>query len=147
MDQTHSCERPRGSGTVRVRVTDAGARLLLTGEIDVSMNAELYAAVSELEDLGMPIEVHTSEVTFIDSSVMAFLASLVRRCDQPIRLVDPPALVRYLLRVAELEDVVEIVDRHPGPGSSSVEVDGTAFRARDACSCSACRTVPALIRA
>lgn len=131
---------------MRLLTTDVGALLLLTGEIDVSMNAELYAAVSELEELGRPIEVHTRDVTFIDSSVIAFLASLVRRCGQPITLVDPPALVRYLLRVADLEDVMEIIDRRPGPGSSSVEVDGTALlRAREACSCSACRAVPALL--
>ena len=144
MDEAHNARQGRrGTGTVTVLATGAGARLVLTGEVDVGMNAELHAAVAELEMLQMPIEVHTRDVTYVDSSVMAVLARLAYRCEQPIRLVDPPALVRYLVLVAELDDVVEIVTRRVPPDQPDEEIEArTLLRAQDRCSCAACRADP-----
>lgn len=147
MIQTYARTRvSREPGTVTVRATGAKAQLVLTGEIDVSLNTELYDAVAELEALGRPIEVHTRDVTYVDSSLMALLANIAHRCDHPISLVDPPPLVRYLLQVAELDDVVEIVKRRPDPRPAIDQIEGrTLLRARVRCSCSACSiaTAPA----
>ena len=142
MDEAHNAlPGQQRTGTVTVRTTGAGARLVLTGEVDLGMNAELHAAVAELETLGMPIEVHSRDVTYIDSSVMAILARLAHRCEQPIRLIDPPALVRYLVLVAELDEVLEVViTRRVAPEQLGEAVDSRALRRRqDECSCSACR--------
>ncbi|GAB2613113.1 STAS domain-containing protein [Pseudactinotalea suaedae] len=147
MDLRHERARAdRATGTVSVLAPGAQAELVLTGEIDISMNSELVAALAELEQLGLPIEVHTRDVTSIDSSVIAFLASLALRCEQPITLVDPPALVRYLVQVAELGDVVEVVTRREEPARSSEKLAGDAvLRSREDCTCAVCRATPALV--
>ena len=147
MDPRHDRARTDpGTGTVSVLATDARAQLVLTGEIDISMNSELFAAMTELEQLGLPIEVDARDVTYVDSSVMAFLASLALRCERPISLVDPPALVRYLVQVAELDDVVDVITRHEDREPSSGELEGEALlRAREGCTCAVCRVAPALI--
>ncbi|GAB2619402.1 hypothetical protein GCM10027067_34130 [Pseudactinotalea suaedae] len=122
--------------------TGAGARLVLTGEVDIGMNAELHAAVTELEQLGMPVEVHTRDVTYIDTSVMAILARLASRNDQRITLVDPPALVQFLLLVAQLEDVVDIVTRRGTPSRTGDGLDTEQVRRASRCTCSFCSSQP-----
>jgi ABC-type transporter Mla MlaB component len=144
VNQSDNAERiDRRTGTVTVLATGVGARLVLTGEVDVSMNSQLYAAAAELEKLGMPIEVHTRDVTYTDSSVMAILARLAHRCEHRIKVVDPPPLVRFLLLVAQLEDAVDVVSRRPAPKQLGDEVGRELLRRPDErCSCAACRAEP-----
>jgi len=127
---------------VTVLATGAGARLVLTGEVDIGMNAKLNAAVAELEQLGMPVEVHTRDVTYLDTSVMAILARLASRSEQRITLVDPPALVRFLMLVAQLEDVVDIITRRGTPSRTDDELDMNQVRRAGRCTCSFCSSQP-----
>lgn len=144
MDEARTAgNRQHRSGTVTVLATGAGARLVLTGEVDLGMNSELNAAVAELEKLQMPIEVHTRDVTYMDSSVMAIIARLANRSTRPITMVDPPALVRFLVLVAELDDVVEVVARRMAPEQLEDDLDRRILRRwHDGCLCSACREDP-----
>ncbi|WP_156252450.1 STAS domain-containing protein [Pseudactinotalea terrae] len=144
MDDLHAAEPAKHrSGTVTVLAAGAGARLVLTGEIDLGMNTELRAAVAELDKLEMPVEVHTRDVTYMDSSVMAIIARLAHGSDASVTLVDPPPLVRFLVLVAELDDVVQLVTRLTEPSESLDQLDSRVLqRWHDSCQCSACRAEP-----
>lgn len=144
MDEQHAAEpENHRNGTVTVLVAGTGARLVLTGEIDLGMNTELRAAVAELDKLEMPVEVHTRDVTYMDSSVMAIIARLAHGSDASVILVDPPPLVRFLVLVAELDDVVQVVTRLTEPSESLDQLDSRVLqRWHDSCQCSACRAEP-----
>ncbi|MFD1504958.1 STAS domain-containing protein [Georgenia yuyongxinii] len=108
-------------GSAAVLTSATQARLVLAGEVDVSMNDELMEASTELEQTGLPIDVDVRHVTFMDSSVIAVLARLTHRVPSRLRLIEPPDVVRFLLDVTKIGELVEVLDADPGfPGQ-----DGT----------------------
>ncbi|TRW46122.1 STAS domain-containing protein [Georgenia yuyongxinii] len=101
-------------GSAAVLTSATRARLVLAGEVDVSMNDELMEASSELEQTGLPIDVDVRHVTFMDSSVIAVLARLTHRVPSRLRIIEPPDVVRFLLDVTRIGELVEVVDADPG---------------------------------
>lgn len=101
-------------GSAAVLTSATRARLVLAGEVDVSMNEELMEASTELEQTGLPIDVDVRHVTFMDSSVIAVLARLTHRVSSPLRIIEPPDVVRFLLDVTKIGELVEVVDADPG---------------------------------
>lgn len=96
---------------VVVVTSDArGTLITLTGEIDVSAAPDLADAVSHAEKASRRTSVDASGITFMDSSGIALLARLATRTPGPLRVIDPPEVVRFLLDVTRIGDMVEIVD-------------------------------------
>lgn len=95
-------------GSVAVVVSTASARIVLSGEVDVSTNDQLVAAVHRVEDLNVPIEVDTQRLTFMDSSVIAVIAHLARNCPGQVTFHSPPETVRYLLELTQVCDLVRV---------------------------------------
>ncbi|WP_426593287.1 STAS domain-containing protein [Cellulomonas sp. McL0617] len=100
-------------GAVHVIVGAESTRIVLSGEVDADLGAELQEATAEAEQIGLPIEVDAHHVTFMDSSGVAFLARLSIRSQHRVRMIRVPPHVKFLLevtRIGELLDVVESDD-------------------------------------
>ncbi|MPV36629.1 STAS domain-containing protein [Georgenia subflava] len=113
-------DRSNGIGAVSLLTSEVRLRLILSGEVESSLRKELTEAIDDAESTGLPVDVDTRSVTFMDSSVIALLARLAyRRPEQRLRFIDPPDLVRFLLGVTQLGAVVDVLDHDPGFPESS----------------------------
>jgi anti-anti-sigma factor len=100
-------------GSVHVIVGAVRTRIVLAGEIDADLAADLHQAAADAESAGLPIEVDTQHVTFMDSSGVAFLARLSTRSAEPVRLIRVPPTVRFLLDVTRIGELLDVVDEAP----------------------------------
>jgi len=98
------------SGTVHVILGADHTRIVLSGEIDADLGADLHQATADAEHAGLPIEVDTHHVTFMDSSGVAFLARLATRSQHRVRLLRVPPTVRFLLEVTRICELLDVVD-------------------------------------
>lgn len=97
-------------GSVHVIRAEDRTRIVLSGEVDADLGADLAQAGDDAEAAGLPIDIDAHHVTFMDSSGVAFLARLAQRTEHRIRLINVPPTVQFLLeitRIGELLDVVE----------------------------------------
>jgi anti-anti-sigma factor len=101
-------------GSVHVIIGGRKTRVVLTGEIDADLGADLLEASADAEEAGRPVEVDVQHVTFMDSTGVAFLARLASRSPQTLVLIRPPALVRFLIDVTSIRQVLRVVDEDPG---------------------------------
>ncbi|PWD51688.1 sulfate transporter [Serinibacter arcticus] len=106
MDDAGLIARP----VVDVSQDGRGTFITLTGEIDVSASGDLADAVAQAEKASRRTSVDASGITFMDSSGIALLARLATRTPGPLRVIDPPEVVRFLLDVTRIGDMVEIVE-------------------------------------
>ena len=97
-------------GAVHVTVDAEHTRIVLSGEVDAELSLNLRAASAEAERAHLPIEVDAHDVTFMDSSGVAFLARLATRSPSRVRLVGVPTTIRFLLEVTRIGDVLDVVD-------------------------------------
>jgi anti-anti-sigma factor len=119
MVDTAADERPGAEGSSALLISDTRNRLILAGEVDITMNEELSQAAVTIERSGLPLDVDVRNVTFMDSSVIAVLARLAYRLPDRLRLIEPPDVVRFLLEVTKIGEIVDIVDHDPGfPGAT-----------------------------
>jgi anti-sigma B factor antagonist len=109
------------SGSVHLMVSAERIRLVLSGEIDVSLSAELVEAVTEAEEAARPVEIDARHVTFMDSSGVALLARLAHRSPGRLVIIQPPDVVRFLLEVTHIGEVVDVLDEDPGFPEQSAE--------------------------
>ena len=100
--------------SIHVIVGTSRARVVLSGEIDADVSAELGEAISDAEASGLPVELDAHHVTFMDSSGVAFLARLASRSPHKVRVLRAPPTVRFLLEVTRIGELLEIVDEDPG---------------------------------
>lgn len=107
-------------GTVHVILGADRTRIVLSGEIDADLATDLHQATADAEHSGLPIEVDTHHVTFMDSSGVAFLARLATRSRHRVRLLRVPPTVRFLLEVTRIGELLDVVD----------DDDDTKFEAR-----------------
>jgi len=101
-------------GQVTVRTSATRTRLVLSGEVDMSLADELSAAVEEVLVLGLPVDVDVREVTFLDSSGLSKLVHLAASSVTRPRLIQPPDFVTFLLEVTRLDEVMDVVESDPG---------------------------------
>lgn len=109
-DQLRAARHP---GALEVLEAGSRVRLVLTGEVDASMNSLMVDAVNDVADRGLPIDVDTREVTFIDSAAIALLMYLSVRVPQRMRFIQPSDPVRFLMEITGLEDQVDILEYDP----------------------------------
>lgn len=102
------------AGSVHLMVSSSRTRLVLSGEIDVSMSSDLGETVAEAEQVSHPVEIDARHVTFMDSSGVALLARLAHRTPGRVTIIQPPDVVRFLLDVTKIGDLVDVVDEDPG---------------------------------
>lgn len=111
--------RPSGgeAGSVHVLFLERVTRTVLSGEIDAELSGDLLEAAGSALAAGLPIEVDTQHVTFMDSAGVAFLARLASK-SRPgrVRVLRPPAMVRFLLDVTDIARVVDVVEVVPPAG-------------------------------
>lgn len=103
------------SGTVAVMPSPNRVRLVLRGELDMSMKAELLDAVREASLHDAPAEVDVRDVTFMDSSALAALSRLISVSRHRPTFISPPPVVSFLLDVTRLGELVDIVGPQGDP--------------------------------
>lgn len=106
--------RARETGTVHVTVGPDRTQIVLAGEIDTELGPDLQDAVDAAEHAHLPIEVDAHQVTFMDSSGVAFLARLSTRSSSRVRLIRVPPTVGFLLEVTRIGDLLDVVADDPG---------------------------------
>lgn len=101
---------PAEPASVHVIVTDKRTRIVVSGEVDADLAADLQEATADAEATGLPIDVDAQHVTFMDSSGIAFLARLAARSADRVRVLHAPDNVRFLLEVTRVGELLELVD-------------------------------------
>lgn len=108
-------EAPGEPGSVHVILSPERTRIVLSGEVDADLGADLAQATADAEQAGVPIEVDAHHVTFMDSSGVAFLARLAMRTPDRVRLLHVPPTVQFLLEVTRIGELLDVVDDDPTP--------------------------------
>jgi len=101
-------------GSVTVRTSSTRSRLVLSGEVDMSLAEEISAAVDNVLALGLPVDVDVRDVTFLDSSGLSKLVRLATSSATRPRLIEPPDFVLFLLEVTRMDEVLDVVEKDPG---------------------------------
>ncbi len=110
LDDADVTGTPAEPGSVHVIVMADRTRIVVSGEIDADISADLHEATSDAEATGLPIEVDAQHVTFMDSSGVAFLARLAARSAERVRVLHAPETVRFLLEVTRIGELLDLVD-------------------------------------
>jgi anti-sigma B factor antagonist len=105
----------RDFNSVYAEETPAGLRIVVVGEVDLNSHPELEA-VSTQAAAAAPgdITVDLSEATFIDSTMLGFLAKLhtsVTDSGHELTLLAPQRAVLRALNVVGFDRVMKIVER------------------------------------
>ncbi len=101
---------PGEQASVHVIIDAERTRIVLSGEVDADLAADLAEATSDAEASGLPIDIDAAHVTFMDSSGIAFLARLASRVQQPVRVLRAPESVRFLLEVTRIRELLDVVE-------------------------------------
>lgn len=107
---------PDLTGTVHLSPEFPPNRVEPSGSVDITLSEQLAEVVRDLEVRGGPVEIDVGSVTFMDSATLALLAHLAYQ--HPVRLVDPPKAVTFLLETTQLVEVMEVVYSRPHPAAS-----------------------------
>jgi anti-anti-sigma factor len=65
-------------GSLAVSLEDDVSVIALTGEIDLAMGEDLDVACRQVLDRGLPVRIDASQLQFIDSSGLGFLARIIK---------------------------------------------------------------------
>lgn len=109
-------DAPGEPGSVHVILSPDRTTIVLSGEVDADLGADLAQATTDAEQAGVPIEVDAHHVTFMDSSGVAFLARLATRTPHRVRLLHVPPTVQFLLEVTRIGELLDVVDDAPPAG-------------------------------
>lgn len=81
-------------------------RLMLTGELDLSVAADLRAALlSMIDERPGDVTVDLSGVSFMDMSAVHAFVEAARRVQGNVVLLNPRGIVRRLLSIAAAEEI------------------------------------------
>jgi anti-sigma B factor antagonist len=97
---------PTGPEGITVAEHDGAVLVVLRGEVDAALRADASRAMVTVVSSDGPVTVDASEVTFIDSSGLAFLLQLQRvvtDAGRPLVLRDPTGIVRRVLALVGLD--------------------------------------------
>ena len=118
--------------SVHVIVKADRCRIVLSGEVDADLAADLREATADAEATGLPIEVDAQHVTFMDSSGIAFLARIATRSAERVTVIRAPETVRFLLEVTRIGELLEVLDEPApeAPAESDIPTIGPGGRTR-----------------
>lgn len=81
------------------------------GELDLSVAADLHAAIESRSDSALPVVLDLSDCAYLDSTILRVLVRSVRKMPDRFGIVVPPAApVRRIFDVAALIGVLPIVE-------------------------------------
>ena len=89
-------------------------RIVVRGEVDIATAGELAACMEQALELGPPVLVDLSQVTFLDSTGLSVIVRALERYDYAegsIQLIDPPPTVQRTLEITNIIDLVSIDHR------------------------------------
>ncbi|MGC0273975.1 STAS domain-containing protein [Pseudactinotalea sp. Z1739] len=109
-------------GSVAVLTSSNRSRLVLAGEIDIAVEAELAEAIGELLSLGLPVDIDARNIRFMDSSALSGIARLSSQLGHRPRMICPPESVLFLLDVTRVAEDVDVVDQDPGFEEDATQV-------------------------
>ena len=104
--------------------------IVLSGEVDADLAADLREATADAEATGLPIEVDAQHVTFMDSSGIAFLARIATRSTERVRVINAPDTVRFLLEVTRIGELLDVVPAGGLPADHDLPRIGPSGRGR-----------------
>jgi len=105
-------------GTITVHDEHGCTRVRLTGEIDAALREDASRAMRRVVSGDEPVVVDLAEVTFIDSSGVAFLVQCSMACEQlrlPCELRNVPEQASQVLTVLGLSDRTVVPVPRPVP--------------------------------
>jgi len=123
-----SKEEHAPAGGIEVVEDDPRSVVRLWGEVDASLRGQASDAMVRILQRGGPYVIDVSEVTFIDSSGLAFILQLHRvAADESTHVVlrDPPTLVMDLLDLVGVAGQVPL-EFSTGPSASAGTVHDDA---------------------
>ncbi|WP_432574905.1 STAS domain-containing protein [Kineococcus sp. SYSU DK005] len=95
-------------------------RVLLSGEVDATLSGELSTACAAVLAREKPVVVDVRDVAFMDSTGVGFLARLASRsARQPVVLLHPPPVVRFLLAKTRIGTLLDVREDEAGDASAS----------------------------
>lgn len=93
------------TGSIRVEAQETRTVIVFVGEVDAALRAEASASMGAALVTGLPVVVDSSQVTFIDSSGLAFVLQLhlaTTEAGIPLTLRDPHRVLRDVLDMVGL---------------------------------------------
>jgi len=99
------------AGRIQVTVVEGGCEVELVGEIDASLRDQASESMVDVLASRGTVVVDASQVTFIDSTGLAFLFQLKQVTeseDRQLHLRNPARVVTDLIEVAGMSDVLPI---------------------------------------
>ncbi len=90
------------TGTVAVRLGADRTVVVFSGDIDITLEPEITAAIRYVRVTGLPLELDVRHVTFIDSTGLVGLARLAMTGPGRATLLHPPPVVDFVLDMTEL---------------------------------------------
>jgi len=114
------------TGTIALAEEPERTVVVLKGEIDVALRAEASAALANALERDLPVVIDASEVTFADSTGIAFLVQFVTIGHDEgldVTLHDPPQVI---VEVLDMLGVRELLVRASAGAPSDAVVTGAA---------------------
>ncbi|MGO1316515.1 MAG: STAS domain-containing protein [Cellulomonadaceae bacterium] len=108
------------AGGIQFDVLDGRGRVTMWGEIDVDLRNQASVALASSLESNLPVVIDASQVTFIDSTGIAFLLqfhTIGRQEGIEVRLVQPPAVVADVLEMLGLDQELTITESAEDTGS------------------------------
>lgn len=97
-------------GAVQVLFDQGRTRIVLSGDVDAHLEADLLEALAAAQEAQAPVDVDTRNITFMDSTGLGFLAGLASRVKREVSVLDPPPPVRFLVGLTKVNTLVRVVD-------------------------------------
>jgi len=97
------------TGTIALAEEPGRTVVVLTGEIDVALRAEASAALANALERDLPVVIEASEVTFADSTGIAFLVQFVTIGHDEgldVTLHDPPQVIVEVLDMLGVRELL-----------------------------------------
>jgi anti-anti-sigma factor len=94
-------------GSVAVEAGGPTTVVVLRGEVDSDLSADLLDVVDEVIDVGAPVVLDAAEVTFMDSAGVGFISRICARSPHRVRLRAASESVEFLLGLTGLLEVVD----------------------------------------
>ena len=99
---------------VRAVPSSEGLVIRMRGDIDEAVREDIRGALAQLDaaEPGMPVLLDASDVTFMDSAGVRLVEHVRIACEasrSPVVLLDPPAAVTDVLRLARVDARIPVV--------------------------------------
>src|SRR3954470_8216468 len=117
------------AGAIHVAIGDGRVVVTLTGEVDAALRSDASRARAATLAAGLPVLVDATDVTFLDSSGVAFLLQLHRaaaEADLEVRLRDPGQTVVDVLRLVGMAHALRVEAPDDGTGAGAVRAAAPA---------------------